>query len=614
MPKLSTDLSGKTIKTWNKNFYKNTFVSFFTNPYKLISMITLMLLACLIIMPLWEILTTTFKWRQIDLREVKDAVPGEFTLYHWKNLLSSNISQSLFYKPMANTLLISITVSFFAISLGSIMAWLIVRTDLPCKKLFTFLIIMPYMLPSWYKAMAWLAVFKNDRIGGSQGLLNYIFNITTPDWLAYGFVPIVLILSIHYYAFTFLLMSSALSSVGGDLEEMAEIAGANRFTILKKITLPIVLPAILSSIILTFSKVIGTFGVPAFLGLKVNYYTISTMLYSSMRNRQTVQAYILSIFLILIAALTVYINQRAIGKRKSYTTIGGKGTRRNLFELGKMKNPVVIILSTFLVLAGIMPLILMILQTFMLKVGEFSLSNFTTHFWIGQSIPIIGEGEPGILKNPAIWSSIKNTFKLVISSSVIATFVGLILGYIISRGRKKLSGRIIDQLSFTPYLIPSIAFGAIYLSMFSQPRFIMPALYGTLALLILISVVKYLPFAARAGTSNMIQIGTELEEAAAIEGASFMKRFLRIMLPLSKQGFLSGFLLIFISAMKELDLIVLLATPSTTTLTALTYAYSDTGFRQYGDAMTTIIVITIIVVYLLSTKIGKADMSKGIGG
>nr|WP_284703697.1 iron ABC transporter permease [Clostridium swellfunianum] len=559
-------------------------------------------------------ISTTVKWQPQDAKTVKGAVAGALTLNYWKTTLGSMISKNLFYKPLLNSIIIASLVSIFSIILGGTLAWLLTRTDLPCKKVLAFLTVVPYMLPSWSKAMAWTVVFKNNRIGGYPGFFQSVFKVSPPDWFSYGPVPIIITLTLHYYVFTYLLMSSALHSIGGDLEEMAEITGASRFTILRKITFPIVLPAIMSSFILTFSKAIGAFGVPAFLGLKVNYYTLSTMIYSSIRNRNTVRAYVLGIVLILVACLTVYLNQRAIGRRKSYTTIGGKGTRKNLVPLRKWKLPILITLFAFIFVAVILPLAVMVVQSFMLKDGVYSLKNFTTHFWIGSPTPGIADGEAGVFKNKLLWSSILNTLKLVLVVSVTATLIGLILGYIVSRGRKKLSGRIIDQLSFTPYIIPSIAFGAIYLSMFSKPKLFLPTLYGTFGILVLISVVKYLPFSVRSGTSNMLQIGYELEEAAIIEGSSWIKRFRKIMLPLSKKGLLSGFLLIFISAMKELDLLVLLVTPKTGTLTTLTYSYAESGFQQFSNVIMTLIVFIIIVVYYISLKIGDADITSGIGG
>jgi iron(III) transport system permease protein len=593
---------------------KNILISLVSNPYNVISLISVALLVYLIIVPLGEIVSTTLRWQPKDIRISPDAIPGKLTLFHWKAMFAGKTAAAMLYGPLLNSLAVSLSVSVISLLTGGLMAWVVTRTDIPARKFLSFSILIPYMLPSWYKALAWITVFKNGRIGGYPGFLQAIFGINPPDWLSYGFIPIVLTLSVHYYAFAYLLISSSLASIGGDLEEMGEIAGASRFQILKRITFPLVLPAILSSFILTFSRAIGTFGVPAFLGLKTNYYTISTMLYSSVRSRRTVQAYILSLVLILIAVFTVWINQRMIGKRKSYTTIGGKGTRRNPVALGKWKKPILVLILAFIGIAVLFPVLILLFQTFMLKDGVYSLSNLTMHYWAGASDPRIFEGEAGIFRNPAIWTSLLNTMKLVLAASLIATFVGLILGYVISRGRKKLSGRIIEQVSFLPYLIPSIAFGAIYLSMFSQRHLFIPALYGTMTLLVIISVVKYLPFSTRSGTSNMLQIGSELEEAALIEGASFMKRFMKIIMPLAGKGFMSGFILIFISAMKELDLVVLLMTPSTSTLAAMTYSYAESGFHQFSDALITVIVIIIMAVYFISAKIGNVDMSKGLGG
>jgi len=333
-----------------------------------------------------------------------------------------------------------------------------------------------------------------------------ITGISLPDWFSYGFFPIVITLSLHYFVFSFLLISSALSSIGGDLEEMAEITGAKRGLILRKITFPLVLPAILSSFILTFSKAIGSFGAPAFLGLKVNYYTLSTMIYANIRNRLTTQAFTLGIVLMVVASFTVYLNQKAIGKRKSFTTIGGKSTRKNYIKLKKLKPVITGIVLLFVILGVIMPLVVLVLQSVMLNEGVYSLDNLTLHFWIGEGNPAIADGEAGIFHNPRIWKALFNTLRLVFLVSLIATVAGLLLGYIISRGRKKLSGRFIEQISFTPMLIPSIALSTIYLSMFSKPQLFMPVLYGTFALLVLISIVKYLPFAVRSGTSSMMQI------------------------------------------------------------------------------------------------------------
>ncbi len=592
---------------------KNKMVNYFTDPYKVVIFISTIFLLYFIAVPLLEMLKETITLTAKDAKSLSGAYKGQFTLKYWQNGLFGDISKSLFYKPLFNSLTIAICISAIAITLGSVLAWIIQRTDLPYKNFFSFILVVAYMVPSWCKALAWEIIFKNERVGGYPGIVQSVFGLNLPDWISYGFLPIVITLSMHYFVFTFLLMSSALSTIGGDLEEMAEITGASRFTILRRITFPLVLPAMMSSFILTFSKAMGSFGVPAFLGLKVNYYTLSTMIYSTIRNRMMEQAYILSIALILIASITVYINQKAIGKRKGFTTISGKGNRTNVVKLRKWRPWVTGGMFTFVGVAVVMPLLVLLLESVMLKEGVYTLKNFTTHFWIGEGIPSIGDGEPGILRNPAIWSSTWNTLKLIIIASIIATIVGVIIGYVVARGRKSGSGKFVEQLSFTPMLTPSIALGAIYLSMFSTPKLFLPSLYGTFTLLVLVSVVKYLPFAVRSASSSMMQIHDELEEAAELEGASWVKRFMRIIIPLTKSGMVSSFLLIFISGMKELALIVLLVTPKTQTLTSMTYSYNESGYGQYANAVITVIMVIIISVNLIANKLADADISKGMG-
>ncbi|MDR1178683.1 MAG: iron ABC transporter permease [Spirochaetaceae bacterium] len=584
-------------------------------------MVSIILLAYLIVVPLLDMITTTFAIQQVDLRRFPGANVGDFTLYHWNRLINSNLSRALLWIPLRNSLSIAVTVSFLSILLGSLLAWLMVRSDMPFKKFFSLAVIIPYMLPSWCKSMAWITVFKNSRIGGRMGFLAAL-GIETPNWLAYGPVPIVLVLVIHYYAYAYLLVSAALSSLNSELEEMGEITGASKLQILRKITMPLVLPAILSSVILTFSKAMGTFGVPAFLGMKVNFNTISTTLYSTIRNRESTTGYAVALILICISSIFVFINQRAIGTRKSFATIGGKGGRPNLIKLGLWKTPIAILVILLLVLGIMGPLVILVIDTFMVNPGQYSLSNFSLHFWAGSPDFSIYEGEPGVLKNPLFWQNLKNTMMLVVITSIIASFIGQTLGYIISRGRAKFTGKLIEQLVFVPYLIPSIAFGAIYLSMFAVARFtipgtnisLIPSLYGTFTLLVLVSVVKHLPFSCRAGISNMLQINVELEEAATIQGASFGRRMGRIVFPLSKGGFISGFMLIFISIMKELDLIILVMTPAYSTLPYMAYRYQSQSMEPYSNVVAVILFLIVFLIYAFLNIFGKADIAKSMGG
>ena len=591
---------------------KNQILQVVKNPFNMIVLISLVLLIVLIVIPLIEMLRTTFTLAASELRRV-DGKVGDFTLYYWKQLFASNLSSATLWKPLINSLIIGFFTALISVPLGAVLAWLMVRSDLPGKKFLSIGIIVPYMIPSWCKAMSWLAVFRNAR-SGSPGFLEGL-GLTIPDWLAYGPVAIILVMVLHYYAFSYIMVSSSLRSVNSELEEMGEIQGASKLQILKSITMPLVAPAVLSATIMTLSKSVGSFGVAANLGLRIGYFTLATKMHDCINGRQAGLGYAMALLLIVLASGTIFANQRLVGTRKSYETLGGKGTKHVPIPLGKAKPYLMTFLALFLIIAMFMPMFVLIMETFQKSTGAgYGLDNLTLYNWIGEAdFSSTTSHYPGIFKNDEFSRGLWNTIQLTLISSVITAFCGQFLGYISSRGRGKWYGKLTEQLVFVPYLMPAIAFAAIYLAMWSMPHGIIPSLYGTFTLLVLASVVKHFPFASRAGTANMMQIGVELEEAADIAGASFWRRMGRIIIPLAKQGFLSGFMLVFISIAKELDLIILLITPENRTLSYLAFQYSREALPQMADAISVCVLLFVLVSYWVANKFGGADIGKSWG-
>ncbi len=596
---------GRYLRNWIKHVV--------SNPINILLAMCLVVLGYLMLVPLVEIIDTTFSVARGEATALKANI-GDFTLFYWNRCLASRVSTSIFFDPLKNSLIVALCATVLSVIIGTLAAWLLIRSDIRLKRFFTLAIIIPYMLPSWCKAQAWISVFKVKSLAGVPGLLEAI-GIPVPEWLAYGLVPMVCVLVMHYFAYAYLLVSAALTSVNSELEEMGEITGVSRFKILSKITFPLVLPSILSAFVLTFSKTIGSYTIGRYLGTPAQTNTIATMLRDFISSSKYQNCgYCLALILISISALMIFLNQMAIGKRKSYATIGGKGSRSTAIKLGKARTPITMLLFVFVVIMNMAPILVLFFQTFMLMPGTYSLSNFTVHFWIGASNPAIYEGEAGVLRNARFYMALWNTLKLTVLAATISTLVGQITGYLTSRLRAKLGGRVLEQLVFVPYLMPSIAFGAIYLTMFSVPRGIVPSLYGSFALLVLVSVVKNIPFASRAGASNMLQISTELEEAGQIQGIGFFKRFLRIILPLAKNGFMSGFMVIFIGVIKELDLIVLLAKPADYNLPLLAYQYGNAYHEPYANVIAVIMFIIVLTTYLISKKFFKVDLTGGMGG
>jgi iron(III) transport system permease protein len=478
------------------------------------------------------------------------------------------------------------------------MAWLITRTNIPFAGLLNNLVVIPYMLPSWVLALAWMTFFKNDRIGGASGLLVYLFGVQSPDWLAYGVVPIVICLSLHYYVYGYMIVSGALATVDGQLEEAGAIAGLSRWKQLFLITAPLVVPALGSAVVMTFIRVIGSFGTPAVLGFPVRFYVLPTQIYAAMGTRNAGDGYLLALVLVFIAGLFILINQRIVGVRKSYVTLSGKGFRHRTSDLGAWRWPMFALVSLLVLVAVVAPIGLLILQSLLKTAGDYSFSNLTLHFWTGTG-DVGDTRQPGLMQNPAILGSALNSIQLALATAAITGVVGFLVGYVVVRIRGSLIARTIEIVSFLPYIFPALAFGAIYIGMFSRPFGPVPALYGTFALLILICSVKNLPFTARTGISALLQIDKSLEEAARVQGIPWHKRMMRIIVPIASTGLISGMLLAFVGIMRELSLIILLVTPSTNVLAGQIYYYQANDMPQLVGASTIVLVAIVVSVNLL---------------
>jgi iron(III) transport system permease protein len=484
---------------------------------------------------------------------------------------------------------------------------------MPGRKLVNQLALLPYIMPSWTLAQAWLVLFKNRLSGGAPGLYEYLIGQSPPDWLSYGPVPIIICCALHYYTFFFLFVSAALMSIDSNLEEAGELMGADRWRILRKITLPLVLPALLSGFIMTFSKVLGTFGGPNILGSPVKYYVVATMLRGSLAAGDKADAFVLGIVLIMFSMVTISLNQRLVGTRRSYETIGGRGFVATPSKLRNWKKFILTVVIVFQLAVLVIPLGLLTYDTFLLRTGDYSLSNLTLQNWVGEANPEYNDGEPGVLLNPRIWKAAWNSIKLAVYTAFFTALLGVLLGYSIVKGRGTRLAKLVDQLAYIPYVIPGIAFGAVYIAMFAKKIGPLPSLYGTFALLVIVSVSKHLPYSSRSGVSAMMQVGHELEEAAQIAGANVWQRFKRIIFPLTASGFISGFLLTFITTMRELSLIILLVTPQTQLLASQTMKYVENGRDQMANIVILLLVAITVTGNAIVGRFRGGSLKKGLG-
>ncbi|MGK9259352.1 ABC transporter permease [Sinorhizobium meliloti] len=579
-------------------------------PTTLICVLTALLFTYLIVVPIISIVLDAVRVQFGHERRLSKDV-GDLTLYYLDRALFSPVSADLFWRPLFNTLSVAVGAISLSLLIGTVLAWLISRTDMFGRRWFATALIVPYMLPAWTFALAWTTLFKNRTVGGQPGWLEAM-GLTPPDWLAYGRIPITIILALHYTPFVILLFGSALRRFDSQLEDSARILGARRHQVALQIILPLMRPALLSSMVLIFAKCLGEFGVPYVLGLPVKFEVLSTSLFRSIASRQTGVAGVIAGSIMLIGIITLWIDARLVREARRFVTIGSKGSMNRQSRLGRMRLPAAGFAATVFLLSVGLPLLTLLLSTIMKVPARFTLDNFTLDYWIGRDLDTIAL-KTGILLSPDLWDAAKNTLTIVGLASVTSGILGLLVGYVVIRTPVRLLSVYLRQVTFLPYLVPGIAFAAAYLSLFAVPRGPLPALYGTVIILILALIADQMPYASRAGISAMTQLGKDPEEAAQVAGAGWLRRMISIVIPIQKGSLVTGVLLPFISGIKGLSLFVILAVPSTDVLTTYSLRLVDYHYTQAANAVVLIIAAIAYGGTLIAQKLTRTNLAEGLG-
>ncbi|MCZ7465578.1 MULTISPECIES: iron ABC transporter permease [Rhizobium/Agrobacterium group] len=579
-------------------------------PTTLIGVLTALLFTYLIVVPIISIILDAVRVQFGHERRLGKDV-GDLTLYYLDRAFFSPVATDLFWRPLFNTLTVAFGAIALSLVIGTVLAWLISRTDMFGRRWFATALIVPYMLPAWTFALAWTTLFKNRTVGGQPGWFEAI-GLTPPDWVAYGRFPITIILALHYTPFVILLFGSALRRFDSQLEDSARILGAHRYQVALQVIMPLMRPALLSSMVLIFAKCLGEFGVPYVLGLPVKFEVLSTSLFRSIASRQTGVAGVVAASIMLIGIITLMIDARLVREARRFVTIGSKGSMNRQNRLGKMRLPATGFAAAIFILSVGLPLLTLALSTIMKMPAKFTLDNFTLDYWIGTNLNTVAL-QTGVLLSPDLWAAAKNTMMIVGLASLTSGVLGLLVGYVVIRTPVRALSVYLRQVTFLPYLVPGIAFAAAYLSLFAVPRGPMPALYGTVTILILALIADQMPYASRAGISAMTQLGKDPEEAAQIAGAGWFRRMISIVIPIQKGSLVTGVLLPFISGIKGLSLFVILAVPSTDVLTTYSLRLVDYHYTQAANAVVLIIAGIAYFGTLLAQKLTRTNLAEGLG-
>ena len=594
---------------WNK------IKTFFSKPQNTILVVMAILCTLTTFAPIVAIVEDTLKIHPGTIDAHLTGKVSGHTFANYVDLFTGNVAKANLWTPLLNTLILAVFSCVVAILYGGIFAFLVTRTNLKFKKYLSSIFIFPYIMPQWTLAMVWKNLFDSNMVTGTKdGLLAGLFNIHMPLWWCQGLFPSIIVLGLHYAPFAYILIGGIFRNMDSNLEEAATILDTPKWKIMTRVTLPLVKPAILSTVLLVFGSSMGSYPVPHYLKLT----TLSTK-YLEMNVSRAGEASILAIIMMILGVAIMYFNQRSLKSRKSYTTVTGKSGQISKINLGKIGSSLIaglFIIFTFF--TSIFPIISFAFETFLPNPGDYSFlhtwntDNLTTKWWLtSENVTENGMyGQKGMLFNETIWRGFGGTMLVSIACALAAGTLGTLIGYAVSKNRRSKLSSYVNSVAFLPYLMPSVAVGIAFFVLFSNEYI---NLYNTYWLLIIVGTVKYIPFASRSSLNSMLQLSGEIEESAIIQDIPWWKRMTRIIVPIQKSSIVSGFLLPFMTCLRELSLFMLLCVQGYILSTTLDY-FDEMGLYAFSSGINLILIVTILVSNAIVNKVTGASLDKGIGG
>ena len=483
MEQTRTKASASTIRL-------NKIKTYFSKPHNVILLLMGIVLTFTTVAPIIAIVQDTFKIHPGTIDAHLTGQSSGYTIVNYTDLFTSKLAKANLWTPLLNTVWLAVGTCIVSIFFGGIMAFLITRTNLKFKQYLSSIFIFPYIMPQWTLAVVWQHLFNSNAVTGtSNGLLTSLTGITMPIWWCKGLFPSLVVLGLHYAPFAYILIGGIFRNMDANLEEAATILDTPKWKIMTRITLPMVKPAILSTILLVFGSAMGSYPVPHYLGLT----TLSTK-YVSMNSKYTGEASILAIIMMVFGVAIMLLNQVSLTSRKNYTTVTGKSGQISKIDLGPAKWIIAVILVCTTFFTSIFPILLFAFETFLPNPGDYSflytgdMANLTTKWWItSENVTENGMyGQMGILYNNTIRTAFFGTLFVSVACALIAGTIGTLIGYAVSKDRRGKWANYVNAVAFLPYLMPSIAVGVAFFILFSN-KYI--NLFNTYWLLIIVGTV-----------------------------------------------------------------------------------------------------------------------------
>jgi iron(III) transport system permease protein len=535
--------------------------------------VAVLALAVLIVLPL-----TFLVWGSL-------TVDGRPTLAHFSEALGSR----LYVQALRNSLVLGLWTAVLSVAIGLPLAWAVSRTNTPAKRFVHLTVVVAYVTPPFLTAIAFVNLF-----GPNAGLVNRfvrdVLGAPALTFNVFSMAGLVLVTVPHTFPFVYLLAASALESVDASMEESAQILGASRWRTAAAVTVPLVAPAVLSGALIAFVNAIALFGSQAIIGLPGRVFTLPTRIYALFDYPpQYGLACAMSLVFVAITVAALYFQRRYLARR-SYVTLGGKGSRPQLVDMGPARWGVFAFCVAVFTVAVAAPYLTLLAVSLSKSWGLQFWQNLTLQHYRFVLV------EYDVTRR-AIW----NSLLLASATATLAVFLGSLVSWIdlrtALRGRK-----LLDYASLIPLGLPGIVVAVALIQFWL--RVPLP-IYGTLLIILLAYTGRYVPLGVRAASAAFRQIDPSLEETARVTGAGWLRTFRSVTLPLARPGLFAGWLLVFVPALQELSASILLFSSGSITLAVAVYNLYETGALEPVAALAIVTMLIITAAIVLATRLAR---------
>jgi iron(III) transport system permease protein len=531
----------------------------------------------------------TFLLWQSFLTPQTATVPARYTLDNFRTAYFSTETLRLFL----NSVEFAIGAAALSLCLGTALAWMNERTNTPFKKLFFGLSIIPLVIPSILFAVSWI-MLASPKIGIINGTLQGLFSTDTVFVDIYTMTGMVWVDGLHYSPMAFLLMTAAFRSMDPALEESALMSGASVLQVARHITLRLAWPAAAGSLLILLVRAVESFEVPALLGLPVGIQVYTSSIYLAIHQypSQVGLASAYAVTLLMITSVGIYLQSRLSGQGARFATVTGKGFRPRTIDLGGWRY----------VTAGffILYFVVIVLLPFLVLVWSSLQRFYSAPSWAALH-RITFASYRTVLDYPGFAGIVRNSLFLAFSTATLIMLLTAVISWIVVR--TKLPGRwLLDNLASLPLVFPGLVLG---LSIMICYLYIDIGVYGTIWIMLIAYVTRFMPYGMRYNSTSMMQIHKELEESAATSGASWGMTFRRVILPLLKPGLLAGWIYVLIVSIRELSSSILLYSPGTEVVSVMIWELWQNGQYVELSALGVMLIILLFCLVMLAQLVGK---------